>query len=355
VEHLDDLYDILGVPPDATSEELHRARNRMLQYWHPDRSLDPLAPERAKRINAAYDVLADPERRAVYDQHRAARLARLNPGLQAAPPPPPPAPPPPPPAAPPPAAPQPAAPQPAAPPPPSGRSGASWTEAPWDSAPPPAHAPSWAPPGARAPDGTGATEPAGNVEAAGHTWAAGGPGAAWAGGAAEAAAVPTGGAPPPQPHLGTPIVRTWDRGSAGRGRLGGRTGADVLAWPSDRNELLDRSRRALPFAGGALLLWLLAPLISMVAPDWVLTLWVLASLFGIAAVVRALLRRPLPFRSQGWERFGAAWVAGSAAFVLVWQFVVTPLGPHVSIGLVDVLMLVAFLAGVGGVYVAWRR
>ena len=337
MEHLDDLYDILGVPPDATAEELHRARNRMLQYWHPDRSLDPLAPERAKRINAAYDVLADPERRAVYDQHRAARLARLNPGLQAGPPPPPPAPPP------------------AAPPPPSGRSEASWTEAPWDSAPPAADAPPGAPPGAHAPDGTGAPEPAGTVEAVGHTWAAGGPGGAWEGGAARAPGVPTGSASPPQPQPGTPIVRTWDRGSAGRGRPGGRTGADVLAWPSDRNELLDRGRRALPFAGGALLLWLLAPLISMVAPDWVLTLWVLASLFGIAAVVRALLRRLRPFRRQGWERFGAAWVAGSAAFVLVWQFVVTPLGPHVPIALVDVLMLVAFLAGVGGVYVAWRR
>ncbi|MBO0690779.1 MAG: hypothetical protein J2P40_14555, partial [Candidatus Dormibacteraeota bacterium] len=160
--------------------------------------------------------------------------------------------------------------------------------------------------------------------------------------------------PPPPPPPGTPLVRTWSSGGAGLGQPGG-PGSDVLSWPSDRNELFDRGRRALPFAAGALLVWLLAPLISVVAPDWVLTLWVLASLFGVGAVVRALLRRPLPFRRQGWERFGTAWLAGSAAFVLVWQFVVTPLGPHVPLALVDVLLLLAFLAGVGCVYVAWRR
>lgn len=302
MEHLDDLYDILGVPPDATAEELHHARNRMLRYWHPDRSLDPLAPERAKRINAAYDVLADPERRAVYDQHRAARLARLDPGLQPTPPPPAPA--------------------------PSGPSGSSWTETPWGG--PPGNVGPGPPPGATA------TGPGGAV---------------WGGGAGGAAAVPAAPAYPQQPEPGTSIGQGWARPRSGPGEPGG----DVLSWPSDRSELLDRARRALPFAAGALLLWLIAPLISMVAPTWVLTLWAFASLFGVGAAVRALLRRPLPFRRQGWERFGAAWLAGSGAFVLVWQLLVMPLGPHVPLGLVDVLLLAAFLAGVGGVYLAWRR
>lgn len=324
MDHLDDLYDILGVPPDATAEELHHARNRMLRYWHPDRSLDPLAPERAKRINAAYDVLADPERRAVYDQHRASRLRRLDPGLNVTPPP---------------AAPPPAAPPAAAPP-----AASSWTETPWDAGQPPGHVA----PGA-APGGIGATGAGGTVGAAGSAWAPGAAGAAWSGGAADAAAVSAAGAASPPD---SPVVRSWSREHAGVRRPGD---VEALSRPGDRNELLDRARRALPFAAGALLLWLVAPLISTVAPPWVLTLWVFASLFGVGAAVRALLRRPQAFRSQGWERFGAAWLAGSGAFVVVWQLVVMPLGPQAPLGLVDVLLLAAFLAGVGGVYLAWRR
>ena len=318
MEHLDDLYDILGVPPDASAEELHHARNRMLRYWHPDRSLDPLAPERAKRINAAYDVLADPERRAVYDQHRASRLARLNPGLHVTPPP--------------------------SAPPPASPSGSSWTETPWDTGQPPGNVARGAAPG-----GIGAGGAGGTVGAAGYAWAPGAAGAAWAGGAADAGAISAAGAGSPP---GRPVARSWSREHA-RARHPG--GVEVLSWPGDRNELLDRARRALPFAAGALILWLVAPLISMVAPPWALTLWVFASLFGAGAAVRALLRRPQPFRRQGWERFGAAWLAGSGAFVVVWQLVVMPLGPQAPLGLVDVLLLAAFLAGVGGVYLVWRR
>jgi hypothetical protein len=188
------------------------------------------------------------------------------------------------------------------------------------------------------------------VGAAGHAWAPGAAGAAWSGGAADATAVsPAGAASPPD----SPVVRSWSREHA-RVRQPG-WGVELLSRPSDRNELLDRARRALPFAAGALLLWLVAPLISMVAPPWALTLWVFASLFGAGAAVRALLRRPQPFRRQGWERFGAAWLAGSGAFVVVWQLVVMPLGPQAPLGLVDVLLLAAFLAGVGGVYLVWRR
>jgi len=65
-----DLYFVLGVPPDATTEEVHRAWKRQLKYWHPDRGNHPDAAEYAKLINHAHDVLADPKQRATYDQSR---------------------------------------------------------------------------------------------------------------------------------------------------------------------------------------------------------------------------------------------------------------------------------------------
>lgn len=64
----DDPYAILGVSPGASLRELRRARNDLLLHWHPDRTEDPEAQARAARINAAYQVLSDPARRAAYDR-----------------------------------------------------------------------------------------------------------------------------------------------------------------------------------------------------------------------------------------------------------------------------------------------
>lgn len=67
MEAQDDPYAILGVDRGASARELRRARNRLLLHWHPDRTQDPQAANHAARINAAYEVLSDPERRAAYD------------------------------------------------------------------------------------------------------------------------------------------------------------------------------------------------------------------------------------------------------------------------------------------------
>lgn len=64
----DDPYTILGVDRGASIRDLRRARNRLLLHWHPDRTQDPEAADHAARINAAYEVLSDPERRAAYDR-----------------------------------------------------------------------------------------------------------------------------------------------------------------------------------------------------------------------------------------------------------------------------------------------
>src|SRR3954469_22545417 len=62
-----DLYEVLGVPREATDAEIKRAFRKLAQQWHPDVNKDPEAPARFKEISEAYQVLSDPERRQRYD------------------------------------------------------------------------------------------------------------------------------------------------------------------------------------------------------------------------------------------------------------------------------------------------
>ena len=63
----DGLYEVLGVPPSASADELRDAYRREALRWHPDRCDHPAAEGRMQRINAARGVLLDPRRRAAYD------------------------------------------------------------------------------------------------------------------------------------------------------------------------------------------------------------------------------------------------------------------------------------------------
>ena len=63
-----DFYDILGVARSATPEEIKRAFRQLAREHHPDVNQDPRADERFKEINEAYQVLIDPDRRALYDR-----------------------------------------------------------------------------------------------------------------------------------------------------------------------------------------------------------------------------------------------------------------------------------------------
>ncbi|NWQ71975.1 DJC21 protein, partial [Neopipo cinnamomea] len=69
-------YEVLGVRRDAAEEELKRAYRRLALRWHPDKNLENAqeAAEQFKLIQAAYDVLSDPQERAWYDNHREALL-----------------------------------------------------------------------------------------------------------------------------------------------------------------------------------------------------------------------------------------------------------------------------------------
>lgn len=63
-----DYYEVLGVPRNATAEELKSAFRRLARQFHPDVNKAADAEERFKEINEAYAVLSDDEKRAAYDR-----------------------------------------------------------------------------------------------------------------------------------------------------------------------------------------------------------------------------------------------------------------------------------------------
>ncbi len=66
---MEDLYQILGVPRNASQADIKKAYRELVKQYHPDTHPgDKANEEKFKKINAAYTVLNDPEKRARYDQ-----------------------------------------------------------------------------------------------------------------------------------------------------------------------------------------------------------------------------------------------------------------------------------------------
>ena len=64
-----DLYQVLGVPPGASHEQIAQAWRRRARAEHPDsRPRDAAAPARFRELAQAWQVLGDPVRRAAYDR-----------------------------------------------------------------------------------------------------------------------------------------------------------------------------------------------------------------------------------------------------------------------------------------------
>ena len=61
-------YAVLGVQEKASYKEIRHAYRRLARKYHPDRNSSALAEEMIKKINAAFEVLADETKRRQYDR-----------------------------------------------------------------------------------------------------------------------------------------------------------------------------------------------------------------------------------------------------------------------------------------------
>ncbi len=73
-----DYYEILGIPKNASTEDIKSAFRKLARQYHPDVSKETDAEEKFKEINEAYGVLSDPQKRARYDQYGRAGLGEMG-------------------------------------------------------------------------------------------------------------------------------------------------------------------------------------------------------------------------------------------------------------------------------------
>jgi len=67
-----DFYEVLGVPKNASDEEIKKSYRKLAMKFHPDRNQDNGAKDaevKFKEAKEAYEMLSDPQKRAAYDQH----------------------------------------------------------------------------------------------------------------------------------------------------------------------------------------------------------------------------------------------------------------------------------------------
>jgi len=65
---MENLYNILGIAPNASMDDIKKVYRSLAMRYHPDRNDAPGADVRFKSVTKAYEILSDPARRDEYDQ-----------------------------------------------------------------------------------------------------------------------------------------------------------------------------------------------------------------------------------------------------------------------------------------------
>ena len=68
-ENIPDYYAILLIQKNASQDEIKKQFRILAKKWHPDKKQSNSAEEKMAQINMAYEVLSNPKRRKMYDQH----------------------------------------------------------------------------------------------------------------------------------------------------------------------------------------------------------------------------------------------------------------------------------------------
>ncbi|KIJ55712.1 hypothetical protein M422DRAFT_24252 [Sphaerobolus stellatus SS14] len=77
-----EYYDLLGVPADVGDIELKKAYRKKAIQYHPDKNSAPEAEEKFKEISKAFQILSDPNTRAVYDRHGQSMVDKEGPSME---------------------------------------------------------------------------------------------------------------------------------------------------------------------------------------------------------------------------------------------------------------------------------
>ena len=65
---MENLYNVLGVAPNASDDEIKKVYRSLAMRFHPDRNDAPGAEVRFKSITKAYEILSDRAKRDEYNQ-----------------------------------------------------------------------------------------------------------------------------------------------------------------------------------------------------------------------------------------------------------------------------------------------
>ncbi|CAD2218843.1 dnaj chaperone-like protein [Angomonas deanei] len=76
-----DYYDILEVPHDASDEDIKRSYRKLALKYHPDKA-GAAGEAKFKEINAAYEVLSNPEKKKIYDRYGETGLNAMDGPMQ---------------------------------------------------------------------------------------------------------------------------------------------------------------------------------------------------------------------------------------------------------------------------------